>query len=214
MINLRSLTNNHTTRTIQFFAGLRKASTSVSAVEHQLLTNLSDGKRCIVEVGVYEGVTSELFCRSMHPEGRLYLVDPFFPETRLEKLFNVSFTRWVAEKTVKPWSSRFEFVRRPSTVAAAELPLRGRAELIFVDARHDYASVLEDFQCWSPMLAEGATIAFHDSHICPARPELQPADGPVRLMTEITGGRHGPWEVVDTADSVTVVRRRKGLVSA
>src|SRR5262249_35104099 len=65
-------------------------------------------------------------------------------------------------------------------------------------------------QSWSPMLAEGAAIAFHDSHVCAARPELQPGDGPVRLMTEIAAGQHGPWTVVDSADRVAGVRRKGG----
>jgi predicted O-methyltransferase YrrM len=206
---LKRLTDNHTARTLKFFAGLRKAHTSVSAAEHELLAGLASGKRCIVEVGVFEGVTSTIFCRVMEPAGRLYLVDPFFPETRLEKALNVSFTKWVATKTVKPWLPRIEFVREPSVVAAEKLPLQGKAELIFIDARHDYASVLEDFKSWVPMLGTGAVMAFHDSHPCPARPELQPTDGPVRLMTEIASGQHGPWQVIDHADSVTVVGRRQ-----
>src|SRR5262249_40872646 len=88
ILNFQRLTDNHTLRTIKFFVGLRKASTSVSAAEHALLVSLSTGKRCIVEVGVFEGVTSEIFCRVMDPGGRLYLVDPFYPETRLEKFLN------------------------------------------------------------------------------------------------------------------------------
>jgi predicted O-methyltransferase YrrM len=208
-MNLKRLTNSHTVNTLKFFTGLRKASTSVSAAENALLTRLAGGKQCIVEVGVFEGATSEAFCRVMDPTGRLYLVDPFFPEIRLEKLLNVSFNRWIAARTVKQWQSRIEFVRQPSTVAAAALPLQGKADLIFIDARHDYGSVLEDFQAWSPVLAAGAPIAFHDSRPCEARPELQPTDGPVRLMNEIAAGRHGPWEIVDGADSVTVVRRRR-----
>ncbi|HMF13480.1 MAG TPA: class I SAM-dependent methyltransferase [Gemmataceae bacterium] len=155
----------------------------------------------MVEVGVFEGVTSEIFCRVMDPGGRLYLVDPYYPGTRLEKLLNVSFTQWIAVRTVRSCRQRLRFVRQPSNVAAAELPLRGKAELIFIDAQHDYDSVLEDFQSWSPMLAEGAAIAFHDSHVCAARPELQPGDGPVRLMTEIRRDSMGlgRWSTVPTA---------------
>lgn len=210
-MDLKGLTNNHTANTLKFFAGLRKAYTSVSTVEHDLLARLAMNKRCIIEVGVFEGVTSELFCRAMDSTGRLYLVDPYFPETRLEKLLNVSFTRWVAAKTVKAWQPQIAFVRQPSALAAVSLPLTGRADLIFIDARHDYTSVLEDFQSWAPMLAADALMAFHDSHPCPARPELQPTDGPPRLMAEIEAGRHGPWGVVEHADSVTVIRRQEAI---
>jgi predicted O-methyltransferase YrrM len=207
-VNLKRITNSHTVHTLKFLVGLRKAYTSVSAAEQRLLTGLASGRRCIVEVGVFEGATSEAFCRVMDPTGRLYLVDPFFPEIRLEKVFNVSFNRWIAVRTLRQWRSRIEFVRQPSNVAAAALPLRGQADLIFIDARHDYTSVLEDFQSWAPMLAANAPLAFHDSRVCGARPELQPTDGPVRLMSGIAAGQHGPWEITDGADSVTVIKRR------
>src|SRR5262249_49137394 len=71
MLNFKPLPDNHPSRTIKFFVGLRKASTSVSPAEHALLVSLSAGKHCIVEVGVFEGVTSEIFCRVMDPGGRL-----------------------------------------------------------------------------------------------------------------------------------------------
>ncbi|HTQ04238.1 MAG TPA: class I SAM-dependent methyltransferase [Polyangiaceae bacterium] len=214
MLNLKRLTGNHASRTLAFFIGLRKAESTVTPAEHALLVSLSQGKNCIVEVGVFEGVTSKVFCRAMNPSGRLYLVDPYFPETSIEKLLNVSFTRWVAAKSVSSFGPRSEFVRKTSSVAATSLPVRGKAELIFIDARHDYDSVLEDFRCWSPLLAAGAAIAFHDSHVCAARPDLTEAAGPVRLMTEIAAGKHGPWTVVDTADSVTVVRRQSEVALA
>lgn len=214
MLNLNRLTGNHASRTLAFFVGLRKAESTVTPAEHALLVSLSRGKRCIVEVGVFEGVTSRVFCDAMDPGGRLYLVDPFFPETSIEKLLNVSFTRWVAAKSVSAFERRSEFVRKPSSVAATSLPVRGKAELVFIDARHDYDSVLEDFRCWAPLLASGAAIAFHDSRMCAARPDLTTASGPVQLMNEIASGQHGPWTITDTADSVTVVRRRSDIALA
>ena len=77
MLNFKRLTHNHTSQTIKFFVGLRKAFTSVSAAEHALLVSLSTGKRCIVEVGVFEGVTSEIFCRVMDPGGGCTWLIPF-----------------------------------------------------------------------------------------------------------------------------------------
>ena len=207
-MNLRRYADNHTVNFLKFVIGLRKPETSVSAVEQQLLRDLARNKSCIVEVGVFEGATSHVLCSEMHPEGKIYLVDPFFPEVRLERLFNVSFTRRVATAAVQPWRSKVEFVTEKSAVAASRLPLQGKADLIFIDARHDYASVLEDFNCWQPMLASGGTMAFHDSCTCVARPDLTDDDGPVRLMREIAAAKHGAWEVTARADSVTAIRRK------
>jgi hypothetical protein len=206
-VNLKRLTDSHSANFLKFVLGLRPPATSVSSSEHQLLGSLARGRRSIIEVGVFEAATSRLFCQEMDPSGTLYLVDPFFPTVRLERLLNLSFTRWVATKTVAPWRSRVQFIRQPSRTAAEALPLRGQAQLIFIDARHDYESVLEDLHCWAPMLAEQGTIAFHDSRVCPARPDLHDQVGPVRLMREIAQGVHGGWQVFATADSITAVRR-------
>jgi len=206
-VNLKRLTDNRTVNFLKFALGVRETTTSVSDAERELLSSFARGKRCIIEVGVFEGSTSRLFCREMAPAGTVYLVDPFFPEVRIERLLDFSFTRWVATKTVEPWRDRVRFIRQTSRSASEALPLKSQAELIFIDARHDYESVLEDFRCWAPMLAENGTMAFHDSRICAARPDLDDQVGPVRLMREISQMQHGAWETFATADSITAIRR-------
>jgi hypothetical protein len=207
-VNLQRYTDSYTVNFLKFVVGLRKPATSVTEAEHRTLAELARGRRCLIEVGVFEAATSQVLCQGMDPAGKLYLVDPFFPEVRLERLLGMSFAHFVATKAVRSWQTQVEFVRQPSNVAAERLPLRGRADFIFIDARHDYDSVLQDFQCWAPMLADGAVMAFHDSRPCPARPDISPTDGPPRLMREIAEGQHGPWETVGATDSVTAIRRR------
>lgn len=41
----------------------------------------------------------------------------------------------------------------------------GPYRFIFIDGSHDYKSVKEDFENWSPLLAVGGELAFHDSNI-------------------------------------------------
>lgn len=203
---LSRYTNNYTLNFLKFLLHLRGPSTSVSAPEQKLLSELAANRKCIIEVGVFEGATSQTLCRAMDPGGKLYLVDPFIPEVRVERLLNVSFAQQVATKAVEPWRDRLEFVRQPSVEAAATLKLARQADLIFIDARHDYASVLEDFRAWAPRLDKSATMAFHDSRQCPARPDIGHDDGPVRLMREIERGEHGAWSITAQADSVTTIQ--------
>jgi predicted O-methyltransferase YrrM len=207
MTTLKRLTDNHTVNFLRFALGLRGPASSVSGPERDVLARFARGKRCIIEVGVFEGATSRLFCQEIDPTGAVYLIDPFFPTVRLERMLNVSFNRIVATKAVKPWPERARFIRLPSRAAAETLSLRGMAEFIFIDARHEYEFVLEDFQSWVPMLAPGGAMAFHDSRVCDARGDIDESSGPVRLMREVGAGQHGPWQVVATADSVTVLRR-------
>jgi len=202
---LSRYTNSYTLNFLKFLLHLRGPSTSVSPPEQRLLSDLAANRTCIIEVGVFEGATSQMLCKAMDPNGKLYLVDPFIPEVRVERLLNVSFAQKIATKAVEPWRDRLEFVRQPSVKAAATLKLGRQADLIFIDARHDYASVLEDFRAWAPRLDKSATMAFHDSRQCPARPDIGPDDGPVRLMREIERGEHGAWSITAQADSVTTI---------
>jgi len=133
-LTFKRYTDNYTVNFLKFKLGLRKPATSVSPAEHELLSGLARGKGCIVEVGVFEAATSRIFCQEIGPSGTLFLVDPHFPEVLLERLLNVSFARSVAAKTVAPWRERVRFVRQSSRGAVAALSLRGKADLIFIDA--------------------------------------------------------------------------------
>ena len=97
-----------------------------------------------------------------------------------------------------------------SVEAAHLLPMQiqEKADLIFIDAKHDYLSVLEDFKCWAPMLSLTGVIAFHDSRTCAARPDLNDETGSVQLCNEFIQGKHGDWQVVGGVDSITVISRR------
>ena len=189
----------------KFLSGLREAYTSDTQSEIELLSNLSRGKDQIIEVGVFEGVASRAICKTMNPAGKLYLVDPYFSSLKLEKLLKISFTEHIAKQTVKHWKSQVKFVKMTSMEAANSLKFDSGVDLIFIDARHDYESVLEDFNSWSPLLGKNGIIAFHDSHVCAVRPDLHEDVGPVRLAREISEGKHGNWKVVKVVDSITVV---------
>jgi len=173
--------------------------------ETAFLRSLASDRRCAIEVGVFEGATSAVLAEAMPPEGTLYLVDPYDLGVRLEGLLGFSFTWFVAQRSVRPWRQRVHFVRTTSFEAALSHPLDRPADLIFVDADHSYEAVRQDFLAWAPKLVTDGVMAFHDSRCCPARPDLNPSTGPVRLMSEIRLGLFGSWEVTAEADSLTAV---------
>jgi predicted O-methyltransferase YrrM len=192
---------------LRYLLRRRAAQSSLTAAESRLLTTLSRGRACVVEVGVYQGATSARLAAVMAPTGCLWLVDPYRRETRWERLLGFSANELVARRSVQPWAERVRFVRRASSAAARELALDQGAELIFIDADHSYAAVREDFLAWAPHLAPRGLLAFHDSRPCPARPDLDAATGPVRLAAEILGGMHGDWSLAAEADSIAAFQR-------
>lgn len=69
-------------------------------------------------------------------------------------------------------------IKLTTTQAARSWPADRQIGLLFVDASHDYADVRRDFEYWSPYLAPGGLIAFHDVHSWP---------GPTRVVSELPG---------------------------
>jgi hypothetical protein len=209
-----SLTNSYTFEFAKWWLGWRELQTSDTPGELQHLAKLARSAQSMIEVGVFEGAASRVLCQNMPPSARLYLVDPYQYGNVLERLFRFSMTQKIARQAVAPWKERVQFLRSASLDAARQLAGRVRADLIFIDAAHDYASVRADFLTWRELLQPGGRIAFHDSHPCSLRPELGPESGPVRLCQEIADGTHGAWAIAETADSITTVRRNAAAAEA
>ncbi|MDX2098581.1 MAG: class I SAM-dependent methyltransferase, partial [Leptolyngbyaceae cyanobacterium bins.59] len=153
----------YTIEFLKYLVGLRDATTHDTPAELNLLATLAKGRTCIVEVGVYEGAASRVLSANMDPQGKLYLVDPYFQELTIEKLFKFSIPEYIAKRAVKPWEAQVEFIRTTSVEAAQKLAVKKQIDLVFIDAAHHYEAVLEDFKIWSEMLSPTGVIAFHDS---------------------------------------------------
>jgi len=68
-------------------------------------------------------------------------------------------------------------------------------DFIFVDGSHDYESVREDFDNWSPLLNVGGEMAFHDSNIKSPNKQVW------KLMEELPD--LGDWEKVAEERTLT-----------
>lgn len=194
---------------VKYLVGVRGPRTSLTSQETALLCALSADRQSVVEVGVYEGATSREIVSAIHPDGRLYLVDPFFRGTRMERWLRFSAAEFIARRSLRGRApNKAKFVRMTSLEAAATVRLHRPAELIFIDADHSYEAVKADFMAWNSHLAADGAIAFHDSRLSPKRPDLPADAGPVRLAIELAAGKMDrPWQLVDAVDTLSVFRR-------
>ena len=115
--------------------GLRGAETGLTDAEMQYIAYLAVGKKCIVKLGVEEGVDSVVICQHMEPDTKLYLVDSFLRLVRLEKLFNISFAEYITKRTVKNYSNLIQFVKIHSLEAVEYLKLELQPDFIFINNR-------------------------------------------------------------------------------
>ncbi len=122
---------------------------------------------CGVEVGVQQGIFSEHLLR--HWKGlHLISVDPWMaddadgyvdianvPQAEQESRFQTTCQR------LAPFGRRSTIWRMTSLEAAARIPAHC-LDFAYIDARHDYDSVMEDLEAWFDRVRPGGILAGHD----------------------------------------------------
>ena len=66
-----------------------------------------------------------------------------------------------AQKRLAPFGTRSTIWRMTSVEAAARIPAAS-LDFVYIDARHDYASVMEDLEAWYPKVRPGGLMTGHD----------------------------------------------------
>ena len=122
---------------------------------------------CGVEVGVKEGEYSAHLLERWHG-AHLISVDPWAedaPDAYVD-IANVPqdiqeqfYQRTVAR--LRHAGARSSIWRMPSTEAAAKIPAHS-LDFVYLDARHDYESVMEDLHAWFDRVRPGGVLAGHD----------------------------------------------------
>ena len=134
----------------------------LSADEARLLVSLAKLARgACVEIGSFCGRSTVSLCHgSKHGDGaKVYAVDP---HDALQGITRGGTLQEIRDNlTAKGLSSLAEI--QVCTSADAARSWRGpEIDLLFIDARHDYDSVKDDFERWIPLVAAGGYVAFHD----------------------------------------------------
>lgn len=135
--------------------------------ELPVLLNARGLHGCGVEVGVKQGEYSE-FLLSCWRGRHLISVDPW-REDVAESYVDIAnvpqpqHERFLAEtrQRLSRFGSRSSIWRMTSREAAERIP-RHALDFVYIDARHDYASVKEDLTAWHDRVRPGGILAGHD----------------------------------------------------
>lgn len=132
----------------------------------------------IVEVGVHEGLFAEALLETLEmltlPVRQYTLVDRWaeMPSSLYDEQgegTGIEHAARLAKATARlaqRWPSKVRFLQVESATAARWLSNDGeKADLVFIDARHDYDSVWDDLQAWWPVVREGGLFAGDDYEI-------------------------------------------------
>jgi predicted O-methyltransferase YrrM len=183
--------------------GLAEPTTQTTTAERDCLAQHAAGRRRVVEIGVWHGVTTIRLRSVMACDGLLIAVDPF-PVGRL----GFSVQKRIAHSHVgRIANGELQWLRCTGIEAAKRYSAKYRrlVDFIFIDGDHSYDGLRGDWEAWRPLLAPGAIVALHDSAPTPERP-IHDA-GSVRYTQEVI--RRDPrFELVELIDSLTILRHR------
>ncbi len=141
--------------------------------EHGWFNNHQQLKQCIqekpiytvIEVGSWLGSSTRFIAKQLPPGARLYAIDTWkgspeenvhMQDPRLPTLFQ-SFLSNVMHESLE----QIIIPLRMDSVEAANA-MNVKADLIYLDASHDAASVYRDIMAWYPHLKEGGTFCGDD----------------------------------------------------
>lgn len=182
---------------IAWTIGLAPATTQTTSAERDCLARYATGRRRLVEIGVWHGVTTKRLRAAMHAQGVLSAVDPF-PIGRL----GFSVQQHIAHREVDSIvNGHVAWLRTTGAVAARD---HRSVDFVFIDGDHSEHGLLADWRAWSPLVEAGGIVALHDSRSTPERP-IDDA-GSVKVTNDVIL-RDERFSVVDTVDSLTVLQR-------
>ncbi|HEY6507627.1 MAG TPA: class I SAM-dependent methyltransferase [Vicinamibacterales bacterium] len=186
------------THYLAWAVGLAPAETQTTDAERDCLARHASGRRRLVEIGVWHGVTTRRLRSAMDRQGTLTAVDPF-PAGQL----GLSLQQRIAHREVRAVRNGHVTWSRTTGPEAA----RGHdpVDFVFIDGDHSEEGLLADWRAWSPLVEPGGIVALHDSRSTPARP-IDDA-GSVKVTRDVI--RPDPrFIVVDEVDSLTVLQRQ------
>jgi hypothetical protein len=203
-----SLRDSPRLRGLALGAGLIPPRPMHTEGEAELLRRLASSRACVVEVGVYEGSSSVQLVDAMRPDATLHLVDPYVE--------NALRSGWrgierATRRTVTRAARRSGGPRLRWHVCTSEEAEQGwngtQVDVVFIDGDHTPEGARLDWELWSPHVAPGGVVVFHDAR--EGKPGGRGLPGPTVVVDELFRGDSpaAGWTICDEVDSAVAVER-------
>lgn len=150
--------------------------------ELKWLAGMASTRQRIVEVGSYKGCTTRALADNT--TGHVYAVDTFagsVGETQMAQEIASHEPMWLQnlfEKNTADLTNIHVMVMTSLEAASFMFLNKMMADMVFIDASHDYDSVKADLQAWIPVVYAGGILCGHDRQW----------DGVARAIDELVPG--------------------------
>lgn len=185
------------THLIKYLLGLDQASTQTTQKERDAISRLAKGKKRVVEIGVYEGVTTGVIAKALNNDAILYGIDPFITG-RIGICWGKAIAKRQAHKG-KP-VCKIEFVEKFSH--EANKILEGEFDFIFIDGDHSWDGIVQDWDDWSARVDKGGIIALHDTVVPAHNPRVAQLGSHKYFVEHIQHDER--FELVEQVDSLSM----------
>jgi hypothetical protein len=115
------------------------------------------GYKIGAEIGVEKGLFSRCIC-DMVPGVKLYCVDPWAPYNKQSKEREDKLYKYAMDRLV---GCNVEVMRMSSLEASQKIVDRS-LDFVYIDALHDFDSVMMDIILWTPKVRSGGIVSGHD----------------------------------------------------
>lgn len=134
----------------------------LSDADRAALAELAQGKKLVIDVGTFLGGSAEALLSGMPEDGRLITVDNYrgVDGSITIQVPRDLMVRYVLER-LEPFANQLTVMVGDSRQCAKALPPHS-ADLVFLDAAHDYENVKADIDAWLPVLKPDGLMTGHD----------------------------------------------------
>lgn len=183
------------------YTGVSKPHSQSTKNEQEIIAQYAKGSKCAIEIGVYEGVNTINIASTMHSDGLLYAIDPFF-----KGKLGICYYEKIAKKMVANHhlTHKVKFITALSSDAAPLVP--NEIDFIFIDGDHSVEGIKKDWELYAPKIVKGGVILLHDTRVPAHDPSVSQLGSYQYFEAVIKMDER--FEIVDTVDSLTVLQKK------
>ena len=133
----------------------------INDADRSYLRELAQNAKLVIDVGTFFGGSAETMLEAMPTDGRLITIDTFQGSPVLVLNAEPHHLLRYAHERLARFADRSIIMVGDSRFCASLLP-KSCADLVFIDAAHDYENVKADIDAWLPIIKPGGVMAGHD----------------------------------------------------
>lgn len=131
----------------------------ISEDDASFLTEMARGRELVIEVGSFTGCSAAAILSG--DPGHLICIDTFKGSDSVTSEFPPEMTISILRKRLNKWDGKFTIINGNSDNTSRILA-RNIADMVFLDAAHDYENVKTDIARWIPFIKPGGILCGHD----------------------------------------------------